>query len=330
MQSGSPFWIKLLLGLVVLVLAGVAALYTLGAAATSRWEEYAASLRAKGQPLIFEEIEAQRAVISDDQNSALIIARLADRFKELGDPHPDSAVIIFGSRKGNDGFFEGIGRTRIEASRQFIEQHRHLLAELELMRDRPTGRFEINYDKSNPIATLLPDLAHLRAAAKVTRLEGILHLIDNRPERAVGNFVLQCRIANTLFDEPMLISRLVQIAIEAQACQTVEDVFRVGQVDDRTVAAIADELAAFKNNGTMRWALFGERAFFIETCEAMMAGRLPLSSVETGDYGQSDVDPLRALRRLPAFLARSNERTGAEMYTWLVDAADDHDKMRAA
>ena len=83
MQSGSPWWIKLLLGLVGLVLAGVATLYTLGAAATSRWEQYAASLRAKGQPLTFEEIEAQRAAIPDDRNSARIIERLADRITEL-------------------------------------------------------------------------------------------------------------------------------------------------------------------------------------------------------------------------------------------------------
>ena len=63
LQSGSPWWIKLLLVLVGLVLAGVAALYSLGAAATNRWDEYAASLRAKGQPLTFEEIEPQRGVI---------------------------------------------------------------------------------------------------------------------------------------------------------------------------------------------------------------------------------------------------------------------------
>jgi hypothetical protein len=330
MQSGSPWWIKLLLGLVGLVLAGVAALYTLGAAATSRWEEYAASLRAKGQPLTFEEIEAQRAVIPDDQNSALIVARLADRFKELGDSHPDPAVLIFGSRKGNDDFFEGVGRTRIDASRRFIEQRRELLAELETLRDKLTGRFDIRYDKSNPILTLLPHLSGLREKSKLARLDGMLHLIDNRPERAVGDFELQCRLAGTLFDEPTLISRLVQIAIEAQACRTVEDILRVGEVGDETLAGMADELTALKTNGTMRWAMLGERAFFIETCEAMMAGRVPLSSISTGNDTPSERDPIRALRRLPAFLARSNERTGTEMYTWLVDAADDPDKMRAA
>ena len=330
MQSGSPWWIKLLLGLVGLVLAGVATLYTLGAAATSRWEEYAASLRAKGQPLTFEEIEAQRAALPDDRNSARIIERLADRFKELGDSHPDPAVLIFGSRKGNDDFFEGVGRTRIDASRRFVEQRRELLAELETLRDKPTGRFDIRYDKSNPILTLLPHLSGLREKSKLARLDGMLHLIDNRPERAVSDFELQCRLAGTLFDEPTLISRLVQIAIEAQACRTVEDILRVGEVGDETLAGMADELTALKTNGTMRWAMLGERAFFIGTCETFAAGRVPPSSIPANDDPSGALAAMLGSRVMPAFLVRSNELTGAEMHTWLIDAADDPDKMRAA
>ena len=131
MQSGSPLWIKLLLGLVGLILAGVAALYTLGAAATSRWEQYAASLRAKGQPITFEEIEAQRAVIPDEQNSARVIEGLSDELKALGDNCDDPAVIVLGSKKGGDSLFDGVAPGRIAASRRFLEKYHGLFAELD-------------------------------------------------------------------------------------------------------------------------------------------------------------------------------------------------------
>jgi len=331
MQSGSPWWIKLLLGLAALILVGVAALYALGAAATHRWEEYATALRAKGEPLTFEEIEAQRAAIPDDRNSARVIEGLADdELKALWNHCDDPAVIVFGGKTGGDSLFDGIAPSRIAASRRFLEKYRELFAELEALRDKPTGRFEIRYDKSNPLKTLLPHLSGLRTKSKLARLDGILHLVDNRPERAVGDFELQCRIAGTLFDEPTLISRLVQIAIEFQACQTVEDIFRVGQVDDKTLAGITDELTALKNSGTMRWALLGERAFFIQTCDALADGRLALPDVETTIVSREGDVPLRSLQRVPLFLVRSNQLRGAEMHTWLIDAADDPDKMRAA
>ncbi len=330
MTYGTPWWIKLLLGLIGLVVVATGALYGFGRQATARWETYADSLRAKGQPITFKEIEARRSVVPDDLNSARVIEGLAEDIKKLGEASNNNYdILVFGGGRDGERFHDGVERRYVEPSRQFVETQGELLQKLQALRDRPTGRFDVHFEET-PLFTLLPHLTELRSLGKLLRLDAIIALIDNDIDRAVEDAVLQYRIAGSLHDEPMLISRLVQIAIEALSVNTVEDILRTTTPQDASLARLSDELRDMKAKGTMRWALLGERAFFVETCDAMAAGRTSLPAIATAtNEGDESILPQMSWR-VPTFLVRSNQLRGAEMYTWLVDAADDHDAMRQA
>ena len=76
-------WMKALLVLATLFLLAVGVVALLGTIGTNRWTRYAAELRAGGEPLTFDEIEAQRATISEEQNGARVIERLASQLEKI-------------------------------------------------------------------------------------------------------------------------------------------------------------------------------------------------------------------------------------------------------
>lgn len=329
MKRTGTMWPKVLVGFIGICAAAWILVVSLGASATREWERYAASLRAKGQPLMFEEIEAQRAVVSEEKNSARIIEGLAAALDEQRGGAVTLESLNSGSNQLGD-FFTGIYQNRIDRAREYVSKHTDILTKLEEIRDKPSGRFTIQYDKQNPIATLIPHGAQVRNASKLVRLNMKLRLVDGDTAGAFGDFELQCRLAASHGDEPILISRLVQIAIQAQAIATAEDMVRAGTTDDQSLKRMIQELQAMRQNGTLKWALLGERAFFVETCEALMTGRLTFSDFRSSVGTQPGPFFPQPLIRLPAFLMRSNELRGAQMHTSLIEADDPQAMLAAA
>lgn len=313
-KSWSPPWVKVLLVMVTLALLALGALHLLGHASTARWQRYAARLRSGGDPLTFEEIEARRSKIPEELNGALVIERLSEALNHMGESRwdVDSAVLVFDGARGGVDFFKGIPRYRIEPSRSYLEEHRDLLDKLSVLRDMSAGRFDLPLD-ADPTAIALPDLSTLRSAAKLQYLEGVLLLIDGDLEGAAEKVRLFSHISATLNEHPTLIGRLVQMALDAFTKRGIENILRVGRVEHRVLDELSDVVGGRLAGGTMKWALLGERAWFIALCDAMADGKLSMAG-----------DPLRgSLSYLPVMLIRENQMRGVELLTGLVEAADD-------
>lgn len=311
-----------ILGVVATIWIIVAAM---GASATREWEAYAASLRAKGQPITFEEIEGQRAKIPDSANSARIVEALAGKIHAGNPSGPTLETFLFSGSNDVGNFFDGIHRGRIARSRIFLESYGEVLKELEEIRDRPSGRYTIEYVRENPIATLVPQASTVRTASKLLHLDTLNRLASGNRQGAVDHFVLQCRLAGSLGDEPMVISRLVQIAVQAVAIQTAESLLRTGELTPEQLGLLSQEIGSFRDSTTMRWALLGERAFFVESCEAVSSGRISLLALSNAAGSQFNGYP-----GLPAFLVRSNQLRGSQMHTALIDALDQPTAVLAA
>ena len=316
-----PRWLKALLGIGVVILLVVGTVFLLGVAATTRWRVFAAGLREQGQPLTFAEIEALRATVPEDRNGARVIERLSARLAEIKKGGVEPAVLVFGWEGGDYTILTGIPRYTLEPSRAFRDRHAGLLDELAALRDTPTGRFDIDYEP-DPTQSLLPNLTPLRNAARLLYLDGILRMIDGDVAGSVNDIALQFNLANTLYDEPILISRLVQIALEALIVEEIESILRVGEIDEAQLHFLEGLVSSQLASETMKWALWGERAFFLKTCEGIGQGRLSLSSVTSGVNDPATTFPFPMLG-FPWWLVRNNQLRGAEMYGWLVDAADD-------
>lgn len=327
MKRNGNIWAKVLLGMIGVGATIWIIIVSLGAAGTREWEAYAASLRAKGQPLTFAEIEARRAVIPDDQNSARIIEGLSAALAEQRGGAVTLDSLGSGSNETGD-FFTGLKRGRLELAREFLSKHQDILTKLEDIGEMPSGRFAIQYDQADPIKTLLPHTSHVRAASKLVHLDAKLRLISADQAGALRDFALQCRLAGAFSDEPILISRLVQISVQAMAIQTAEEMLRVGAAETASLERMGNEFRAMKQYGTLMWALLGERAFFVETCEAIIGGSMQYVDI-CSVGGDCNLLPQPFLR-MPTFLVRSNQIRGAQLLNMLIDAADDSMALIAA
>ena len=316
-RQGLPFGLKLVTIVLAVFALLVGGIFIFGRASSARWYRLADSIHAKGDPLTFEEIEKARTPIPDEQNSALVIQRLLTELGAVKATRPDGKVFIFAERSSEADFFTGIPRQSIETSRAFLENHRSVLDEFSVLRDMPTGRFDLDLNAMSALEIALPELAHLRAAAKLHRLDAMIRLIDGDIDGATDPTTLQFALGGSLNEHPTVIGRLVQTAIHALAKKTVEDILRVGTLDDRALRELLEVIDRTLATNTMRWAFLGERAVFVGVCNELVDGRLSFVDLASHIEGGPMV-PF-----LPEFFVRENQSTGTRMLTWLVDAADD-------
>ena len=313
-----PWGVRLLLSVLGVAVVGAAIVFLMGVAATARWDRYAATLRAGGDPLTFKEIQAARAVIPDDQNGALVIERLLFRLNGLSDTHTGEHVLVFPNRVDKTDFFTGIRRDKIQPSRDFLDPYRDLLAELSVLKDMPTGRFELTYDPASEsiMSVPLPELSAMRTASKLQYLHGVLENLEGDLAGAADSARVQLAIGATLNEHPTVIGRLVQMAVDALGLRALENLLRAGELDDETLQQFLRIMRQRSEGLTMRWAFAGERAFLLGVCD---------------EYTESPQARGRAnamvggaiLGIMPDALIRENQMRGVEMLTWLVDAKDD-------
>jgi len=306
------------IGVAAAFILAIVVIEILGNASARRWQRYSARLRSTGLPLTFEEIEAQRLSVPEELNGARIIENLIPDLETLGAggrPYDQQRkLLIFGFPEAD--FFRGIPKYTLETSRQFILQHTALLEKLETLRDRPTGRFKIEF-AVHPHETLLPHTRPVRIAARLMDLHAVLDLTEGDTEAAARTVFWQHRLAATLNDEPFLISRLVQISIDNLAVQRLEQILRVGELDAPTLLRLDDTLAQRLNTTTMRWAWLGERACLIALFGGVAAGTISTSAV----FG---------VPVLPDAVVLENQMHCVEMITWLVEADGPREMLAAA
>ncbi|MCH7719622.1 MAG: hypothetical protein IH988_01345, partial [Planctomycetes bacterium] len=213
-------------------------------------------------------------------------------------------------------FFGGIPRASIQSSREFLEQHLSVRDELTRLGDYPNGRFDLTYQPIS-ITMSFPHLRPLRSAGKLLSLDATIALIDGEFSRAAEDLRIQLRLAALLNEEPDLISRLVQISIATLAIKSLENTLRVGDLPETMLSKLDGEFASHLSSATFRWALWAERANFVEICDRLALGEMSsagLSSI-------SDVPP--ELGSDPALFFRRNQLKGTQMLSELIAAGDD-------
>ncbi len=324
-NRGWPWGLKLVVIVLIAFVVLIGGLQIFGRAATARWLRYAATLREGGTPLTLEEIEKLRTQIPDEQNSALLFEEILPEFDNFQLARNDGPVFVLDSGSTDADFFTGIPRQSIEPSRAYLEKTRPLLDRLYALRDVPAGQLKVNIQSApNLISILLPNMAPLRHAAKLARVDGMVCLTQDDLQGAVESARVQFALGGTLNEHPVVIGRLVQMAILALGTRTIEDTLRVGMPDDAQLMELFELLDARLQVDTMKWALLGERAFFVGTCDELVDGEQSLQQL-SGNMGRGSAIPF-----LPDWLIRENQMRGAEILTWLVDAADDSVELNKA
>lgn len=107
----------------------------------------------------------------------------------------------------------------VEAIRRLLEQSRPILEEIEAAVRRPKSQFPIHYEDN--VSALLPHLANLKGLGRLFSLRALARLDAGDAAAALQDVLTTIRLAESLRDEPVLISGLVRIAILELAMQPI-------------------------------------------------------------------------------------------------------------
>ncbi|MGY8651125.1 MAG: hypothetical protein ACKVKM_10030, partial [Verrucomicrobiia bacterium] len=161
--------------------------------------------------------------------------------EEKGWPHPEKAG------KPATDILQAL--TKFEATMAKLTQ---------AAKERPLCRYDIKYEAH--FAALLPHLGPLRNFVKSFTLRALAHLANDDPKAALADIRMCLFLAESIRDEPTLISQLVRIACLQIAIQPVWEGLKEGKWNAEQLARIEKQLADIDLLDGYRISILGERA----------------------------------------------------------------------
>ncbi len=317
-KKSRPFrWLVIPLFFVVIAVAFSLVVKVGVRRAKLHWDDKVAAIRDSGEPLTFSDLSTHFTYNSENKTVAdLLNAALGD-LEKVNDATVsedfDRHVLIIGANSPSIDFDKGILRYAIEASRAFVAKHAELLHSLRKSTEMEPGRF-FAFDSENGFPDDQPT-KQFRTAAKLLRLEATLALIDRDTDRALQDVGAIFQLSASAENTPSIIGRLIQIVTTGSAVYLINDSLRAGEIDAESLAQLQKKLE-IRERDNMRWALLGERAYFVRMCELLLSGKVPSdkSSVTTTN---------RYLKIMPIrWFVRINQIRGVEMFSRMIAASD--------
>jgi hypothetical protein len=230
--SGKRRGSKLLFASVIVVVFGVVAI--LAAFGVARWnwhrevkEQINATKRA-GLPATAAELDAWYAPVTASSNAALFYEAL---FRKMS---TNRLRGTFPSPRRDERLTEAV-------SNQFRAIVVTNVIALEMARrgtSMTQARYSINL--SNGVNAELPHLTKLKTLSQYLRAEALLYTTEDKPSNAVESILAIHRAARTLDDEPVLMSPLVALAMDANAFLSLERSLNHSALTERQLTQLSD------------------------------------------------------------------------------------------
>jgi hypothetical protein len=189
---------------------------------------YESYWRAQGYPVTLEELDAWYESVPDEMNLALAYLEaygkteaLAEDFwsrhrSQFAAANPDADVIDHVLVVGNGEYIRGTPldpQTWNETQTYWHEVTSQVAPKLKrLAADTSMGsRYPV--DLRNGFSADLPHLAKMRALARELYVDSLHWTLAGEPQEAVDSIAATIRLANSVSEEPLLISQLVRLAV---------------------------------------------------------------------------------------------------------------------
>ena len=134
------------------------------------------------------------------------------------------------------------------------------LAEMHAAAARPHTRFNTKIAEDG-VSTLLPHLAAVKALVAAASLRSVAALAAGRSNEAFADAKLAFRLADSLKDEPLVISHLVRLAAHTIALRAAWEGLADHRWADAQLAQWQAELVKLNFPAELRHAMAGERAY---------------------------------------------------------------------
>jgi len=302
-----PWWGKVLVGFMLLVLLLLLVELALGVIKTNSWNRYAAELRAEGIPLSYDEIAAARRRVPDDENGARV---LLDVFKDVPDtnqPHKKRYDLV-----------RGLTPEELEENRKLVTENKALLDSLKRMRGYPRGRFDID-ETVNPLKIRLPEITRARHASELAYQAAVFAIVNGDTQSALQWIEIVANIGGTLHEHPTMIGALYQVSTDDAVVDLTVGLLRNSKLSDDQLPCLADLVDQRRASQSIKFAFLGPMAFINRTCDALESGLITRHDIE--HLGGSP--PSGGVSWMPTFLIRSNQQWAIESLAELVRADGD-------
>lgn len=143
-----------------------------------------------------------------------------------------------------------------------MKQYQPVLDELRAASRRPYSRFDIQYDAEDPVSILLPHLAPIKSIALVVRIKAEAELASGKSDAAFDDVRFILSLANSVQNEPLLISQLVRIAILNIDAEVIRKGLAEHRWSEAQLQGLQADLAKINLLKDVRLGMEGERAAF--------------------------------------------------------------------
>ena len=164
------------------------------------------------------------------------------------------------------------------AGLQSSETH---LAELRAASRRPDSHYPVVYNLDDPWGILLPHLGNGKQVVMRLQLRACAELAAGRSDDALADLKLMLYLADSLKDEPFLISYLVRLADVQLALQPVWEGLAEHAWSDAQLQELQARLSQYDFIADMERPLEGERAAGVLTAELLARGKYNLNMLTT-------------------------------------------------
>ncbi len=147
------------------------------------------------------------------------------------------------------------------------------LAELRAASQLHYSRYPVDYDLENPWGILLPHFARIIGSLRRVQLRACAELAVGRSEDALEDVRLMLYLADSLKEEPFLVSYFQRIACFINATQPVWEGLAEHRWSDSQLQELQTRLRQYNFLADMTHPLNGERAAGILTADLLYRGR---------------------------------------------------------
>jgi tetratricopeptide (TPR) repeat protein len=151
----------------------------------------------------------------------------------------------------------------------------------------PFSRFPVKYDTDPPAEILIPHLAAVKRYAQVLQLRAIAELQNGQSEKAMDDVKLLLRLAESIHNEPFLISHLVRIAILQITLQPVYEGLAKHEWSDEQLVALDSELAKLDLLADYKLSMRGEMGLHGGNIDYLIRNRRELFNMTSGTGASS-------------------------------------------
>lgn len=216
-----------------------------------------AAIRAAGLPANGKEVNVYYAAVSENQNAALVLTQAFGLIKRFEDDRDDAVWKLKDTlpRKGAP-----LTGEQTELVRTYIQMNRPALAKTEEALRLSASRYPI--DCSLLADTPLPHLANLTQIANLLQFQTVLAIQSGSNEEAAVLMNKILGVAQTLDEEPLLISQLVRHRMLKMAVMSLERRINFGTLSATETTNLLAMFSRVKATNLVARALAGERGMY--------------------------------------------------------------------